>query len=110
VRSLDVDGRRIDGELECRAAGVREFAILPLADATSATSTVAIDLPYFVVPAFHGGLLNDPAAQREVGRVLSGDNPGGDTLLAFVEHMIAGAAAAWQVPATSSVRDCTLRR
>jgi hypothetical protein len=110
VRSLDVAGERIDGELDCKAPHVREFAILPLADATSSTSAVSIGMPYLVLPAFHGGLLNDPVAQRAVGQVLSGENPVGDRLLDLAEHIVAGAAAAWQVPATSAVRNCTVNR
>jgi pimeloyl-ACP methyl ester carboxylesterase len=37
IRSLDVEGNRLDGEFDCKAPHVREFAILPLADATPAT-------------------------------------------------------------------------
>ncbi len=110
VRSLDAEGNRLVGQLDCEAPHVREFAILPLADATSATSGVAIGMPYLVLPAFHGGLLDDPVAQRAVAQVLRGEVPVGDRLLDLAEHIVAGAAAAWQVPATSVVRDCTVNR
>jgi hypothetical protein len=48
---------------------------------------VSIGTPYLVLPAFHGGLLNEQVAQREVGRVLSGENPVGDGLLNVAEHI-----------------------
>jgi hypothetical protein len=77
---------------------VREYAILPLADATAALPTT--DLPYdsTVVAAFHGGLIGTAAADREIVAALRGDALARDGLLRALYVVVAAASSAWQVP------------
>lgn len=98
VKSIDRRGGTVENQLACSVSSVREFAFLPLADATSSTPAAELDLPYIVVPAFHGGLLGDGDVEEEIAAVLEGKSLRGNSLLNAAEHVVADASAAWQVP------------
>lgn len=98
VESVDKEGPGLERQLAHADPRVREFAILPLADATSSTPGFHIDLPYVVVPGFHGGLLGDSHAEADVAQVLEGRTPTGTAFYDAVDHLVTGASLAWQVP------------
>lgn len=106
VRSLDTSGPALGNELACPASRLHEFAFLPLADATSSTPAAHINLPYVVVPAFHGGLLGDRVVRQEVGTVLEGRALSGSAVLDAAEHLVSDASAAWQVPVDNVPAGC----
>ncbi|HZU81211.1 MAG TPA: hypothetical protein VE991_14940 [Acidimicrobiales bacterium] len=94
-----LDERSVVGKvLACPAAALHQFAVLPLADATASVPDAQLGMPYVVVPAFHGGLLHDPAVQRKVAGALEGRLPAGNALLGLAEHLVTDASAAWHVP------------
>jgi hypothetical protein len=83
--------------LDCPAPGVRQVAILPLADATAAPPDSGLPFTSVVVPAFHGGLVGNSAADGIIAAALRGPvstDPGLDDL----DGLIAASASAWQVP------------
>ncbi len=101
VQSIDTSGAAVENELGCSVSPVREFAFLPLADATSSTPAAQLDLPYIVVPAFHGGLLGNHDVEAQIAAVLEGRSLRGSALLDAAEHLVSDASAAWQVPVDS---------
>jgi hypothetical protein len=99
LRSIVEDAPALRSVLSCPLGGVRQFAVLPLADAVASGSTDTLGIPTAVVPAFHGGLLGDPNADAVIERVLGGQTPSGSNLLSVAEQLIGPASSAWQVPA-----------
>jgi hypothetical protein len=83
--------------------GVRQVWVEALADAVNQpyphTQTLrGTTSPTIVVPTAHGGLIRNPAVQRIIAGVLAGTalpdaQPG-----AALQHVLAAAASAWQVP------------
>jgi hypothetical protein len=106
VRSLDTRGASLANPLACPASHLHEFAFLPLADATSSTPAAHINLPYVVVPAFHGGLLGDRVVEQEIAAVLEGRGVPATTVLDAAEHLVSDASAAWQVPVDAVPAGC----
>jgi hypothetical protein len=111
LSSVSAVGARYFGDMVAEAASkhagadgqpIRWLAVVPLAD--------AVTLPYcglpssvIVVPAFHGGLLGDPAVFPMVSSFLSGqDVSDTDTGLREAADLITGASAAWRMPDTSA--------
>lgn len=108
LRSVSEYGSRyFDAML--RAAGdgaggkpIRWLTVVPLAD--------AVTLPYcalpsgvIVVPAFHGGLLGEPAVLPLVSAFLTGSTVAPpDSRLRAAAEVITGAAAAWRMPDTGA--------
>ncbi|MGH9064402.1 MAG: hypothetical protein ACRD0L_10620, partial [Acidimicrobiales bacterium] len=84
--------------LSCPLPGVRQFALLPLADAVASPDPYPLGIPSVVLPAFHGGMLTNRAADRVIRAVLSGgelpETPG----WSLADRVIRSAASAWQVP------------
>jgi hypothetical protein len=84
---------------------VRGLTVVPLADALTMP---ACGLPpgVLVVPAFHGGLLGNPAVLPMVARFIDGAPPGPGTgdqgRLRVAADAITGAAAAWRMPDVSA--------
>jgi hypothetical protein len=98
LRSIVEDAPALRSVLSCPVAGVRQYAVLPLADAVASGSARPLGIPTAVVPAFHGGLLGDPSADRMIEDVLGGGTPSDSSLWTLAEQVIGPASSAWQVP------------
>jgi hypothetical protein len=96
INSVNSVGARFAAVAE-RSARVRLLDIVPLADALTLP---ACPLPrnVVVVPAFHGELLGDPAALREVRRFLSHRPVGSMPVMQTTAEIMAAAASAWRMP------------
>jgi hypothetical protein len=90
VNAVGVDGKSI-----------RWLAVVPLADAVTLPDC-GLPAGVIVVPAFHGGLLGDPAVLPMVSSFLSGRSvtAADNGQLRAVAEVINGAAAAWRMPDT----------
>ncbi len=98
LRSLVADAALVRTVLSCPLPGVRQFAVLPLADAVAAPGPFPASIPTAVVPAFHGGLLGNGADHRLVSTVLAGQAPSATSVWSIAEQVIRPASSAWQVP------------
>lgn len=98
LASIDKQGSVLRDAASCPVPGVRQLAILPLADATVTPPGAASDLEQVVVVAFHGGILGQPAYIKVVAQFLDGHRPAGNQFLSTAEDAIRLASAAWQVP------------
>jgi hypothetical protein len=109
LSSVSEFGARYFDDMIAAAAGgsggkpIRVLAVIPLADAVTLPEC---DLPLgvIVVPAFHGGLLGDPAVLPMVSSFLSGHDvaSAGDGQMREAAEVITGAATAWRMPDTGS--------
>ena len=81
-----------------RIPGTRQFALLPLADATVVPVAEKLAFPSVVLPAFHGGLIESPSGEEILSRVLLNQPVSDDGLLQLADEAISYASAAWQVP------------
>jgi hypothetical protein len=109
LRSIVDHAPALTGLVSCALPGVRQMAVLPLDTAVSA-STTNLGIPYTVVPAFHGGMLDDRMTAEVVGRVVAGRTTGQDAGWTLAEDVISAGASAWQVPALDrSVNDAWKR-
>ena len=61
LRSIVDDAPALRGLMSCSLPAVRQLAVLPLDTGVSAPAPDDIGIPYTVVPAFHGGMLDDDA-------------------------------------------------
>jgi hypothetical protein len=95
-RSAGISGTGAGG------TAIRWLAVVPLADAVTLPDC-ALPSGVVVVPAFHGGLLGDPAVLPMVSSFLSGHpvSTAGDDGLHEAAALITGASAAWRMPDTS---------
>ena len=84
-----------------RVMGERWLAVIPLADALTLP---ACTLPPNVVfvPAFHGGLLGDPAVLTTVRSFLGGRDVSGTPTLRTAAQILSAAAGAWRMPVASA--------
>lgn len=98
LRSILSEAPQLGSVLSCRVPNVRQFEVLPLADAVASPSPVPGSIPTAVVPAFHGGLIGSPAADRVIDEVLDGRTPATTTGWTLADTVIRRASAAWQVP------------
>jgi hypothetical protein len=83
--------------------GVQQVWVEALADAVTQpyphTRTLrGSNSPTIVVPAPHGGLIRNPAVQRIIAGVLAGTALPDPQPAAALQHVLAAAASAWQVP------------
>jgi hypothetical protein len=108
LSSVSEFGARYFDEMVSAAGGgaggkaLRWLAVIPLADAVTLPDC-GLPPGVIVVPAFHGGLLGDPAVLPMVSAFLSGhDVTAGDSQLRAAAELITGAAAAWRMPETGS--------
>ncbi|MGH9029776.1 MAG: hypothetical protein ACRDV4_09200 [Acidimicrobiales bacterium] len=99
LESLDRFAPDLETAMTCPLRGVRQFALLPLADATVTPAGATLQFSSVVVDAFHGGLLESRPDERIVSEVLDGRPVGGDGLLQWADDVISSASGAWQVPA-----------
>ncbi len=98
LRSIVQDVPALRSVLSCPVTGVRQYAVLPLADAVASGNAKPLGIPTAVVPAFHGGLLGDPSADAVIQQVLGGGTPSDSSLWSLAEQVIGPASSAWQVP------------
>lgn len=102
LASLDRDAPLVKEAMACPMTGIRQFALLPLADATVTPTTADLPFPSVVLPAFHGGLLETVAGEKVVSKVLQNRPVNNDQLLDLADQAIRYAASAWQVPSLVS--------
>jgi hypothetical protein len=78
---------------------IRVLAVVPLADAVTLPEC-ALPSSVIVVPAFHGGLLGDPAVLPMVSSFLTGRTVtfAEDSQMRAAAELITGAAAPWRMP------------
>jgi hypothetical protein len=77
---------------------VDQLAVFPLADAVAGAEPHLDGVPSAVVPAFHGGLVDNPAVRRTIGAVLQGGVSPDDGWWEATDTVIRAGAAAWRVP------------
>lgn len=103
IRSLAAAGAR--RPMLCPVAGVRQVAVLALADAVADPPTApGPGIPSVVVATFHGGHLTDPAVVSAVTAALRGEAVPAPGALAVAESAVRAAAAAWWVPTPGTAR------
>jgi hypothetical protein len=98
LASLDGEAPLLEKAMSCAIPGTRQFALLPLADATVVPVAERLAFPSVVLPAFHGGLIESQSGERILSRVLLNQPVGVDRLLQLADEAISYASAAWQVP------------
>jgi hypothetical protein len=98
LRSIVDEAPALRGLMSCPLPRVRQLALLPLDTAVSAPAPVAIGIPHMVVPAFHGGMLDDRTTALSVAHVAAGKRGDNDRGWSWAEKMISAGASAWQVP------------
>lgn len=98
LASLDGKAPELAKAMSCPITGTRQFALLPLADATVVPVAEKLSYPSVVLPAFHGGLIENPSVETVLSRVLLDRPVDEDHLLTLVDQAISYASAAWQVP------------
>lgn len=98
LRSIVEDAPQIGSVLSCRVSHVRQFEVLPLADAVASPAPVSSAIPTVVVPAFHGGLIGTTTSDQVIDEMLKGETPSSVTGWTVADRVIRGASAAWQVP------------
>jgi len=100
ISSVNSVGARF-ARAAARDAPVRLLEVIPLADAVTLP---ACPLPpnVVVIPAFHGQLLGDPAALREVRGFLDDRPVKGVPGLRATAEIMAAAATAWRMPETAA--------
>jgi hypothetical protein len=96
-RSLTDEAPALREMLACPVEGVNQLAVFPLADAVAGAEPHLHGVPSAVVPAFHGGLADNPAVQRTIRTVLDGGSPDYGWWEA-TDTVIRAGAAAWRVP------------
>jgi hypothetical protein len=97
-RSIVDDAPALRGLISCPLPHVHEVAVLPLDTGVSASAPRPLDIPYVVVPAFHGGMLDDETTARVVTDVIMGHPVPMDDGWSLAEEVISAGASAWQVP------------
>ncbi len=105
LASLDGQAPLLQKAMACPISGTRQFALLPLADATVVPVAEKLAFPSVVLPAFHGGLIESPSGEKVLSRVLLDRPVSADRLWQLADQAISYASAAWQVPslATSEI-------
>jgi hypothetical protein len=97
-RSLTDDAPAFREMLTCPVDGVDQLAVFPLADAVAGAEPHLHGVPSAVVPAFHGGLADNPAVQRTISAVLQGGVSPDYGWWKATDTVIRAGAAAWRVP------------
>jgi hypothetical protein len=98
LRSIIEESPQLGTVLSCQVSHVRQFEVVPLADAVASPSPIPVSIPTAVVPAFHGGLIGTATADRVIDEVLEGQTPATTNALDLADTVIRQASAAWQVP------------
>ncbi|MGH9230071.1 MAG: alpha/beta hydrolase [Acidimicrobiales bacterium] len=97
-RSLADEAPALREMLACPVDGVDQLAVFPLADAVAGAEPHLDGVPSAVVPAFHGGLADNPAVQRTIRTVLEGGVSPEHRWWKATDRVIRAGAAAWRVP------------
>lgn len=84
----------------CPLADTAQLVLYPLADSVAAPAIEdgAGGVEVVVVPAFHGGLLNDPAVQRAITAHLDRGTLPEEGLWGLAGRLLQAGSATWQVP------------
>jgi hypothetical protein len=99
LQSFADRGHELSELMGCGLPGVRQVAIAPVADAVTGPEIPSGAVAVRVVPAFHGGLLGDPAVRAKVRTVLHGGDAPAASGWAGAARVFSAATAAWRVPA-----------
>jgi hypothetical protein len=99
LRSIVDDAGALRDLLYCPVPG--EVILEPLADALAEPNSPPASIPTLVLAAYHGGLLTNHEAERDVSRLLAGEQLGRSALLSGLDRTLRLASAAWQVPSLS---------
>jgi len=97
LRSLADHAPALRAAIGCTPALVTQVVVFPLADAVAAPPGRLGD-DVIVVPAFHGGLLEDGSVGDALRRLVAGGRPSTPPGWSLVERITRAASAAWQVP------------
>jgi hypothetical protein len=97
-RSIADEAPAMREMLTCPVRGVDQLAVFPLADAVAGAEPRLHGVPSAVVPAFHGGLADNPAVQRTIRAVLQGSVSPDYGWWEATDTVIRAGAAAWRVP------------
>ena len=98
LASLDGEAPMLEKAMSCPITGTRQFALLPLADATVIPVAEKLAFPSVVLPAFHGGLIESSSGEKVLARVLLNRPITDDRLLQLADRAISYASAAWLAP------------
>jgi hypothetical protein len=98
LRSIVDEAPALRGLTACAVPHVHELAVLPLDTGVSAPAPEVVGIPYVVVPAFHGGMLDNASTADIVGDVVAGRSVPRDDGWELAEDVIQAGASAWQVP------------
>jgi len=98
LASMQAEAPQLERAVTCPISGIRQFALLPLADATVTPAAEKLSFPSVVLPAFHGGLIDSTSGEKVLSQVLSNRPVSEDQLLRLADDAISYAASAWQVP------------
>ena len=98
IRSLGEHAAALNTIFGCPVNGVRQLAILPLADAVGVPPGALASVPHEAIPALHGTLLVNPDVRYDIAQYLKGA-AAPSTRNNGLETMAAAASAAWQAPA-----------
>jgi pimeloyl-ACP methyl ester carboxylesterase len=85
--------------------GVEELAVVPLADSVTGRAGAGYDIGVVVVPGFHGGLRSRADVQDLLLTWIRDGGVEGSEVLAALDRLIAGSAAAWHVPSLEEYAD-----
>ncbi len=101
IDSVSSVGAQYAADDAARVMSERWLALVPLADAVTLP---ACSMPQNVlfVPAFHGGLLGDPAVLATVRSFLDGREVSSPPSLREAAQILSAAAAAWRMPVRSA--------
>lgn len=109
LRSIVEEAPLFAGLVRCPVPGVRQLAVLPFDTGLAAPVPAAIEIPYVVRPAFHGGLLGDEVTARLTARALRGQRVSSSPAWRATESAIQAAASPWQVPSLAKSLEPTWR-
>lgn len=98
MRSLVEDAGAVRFLFACPADGIEVRNFVPLADAVASPQPLTGGVPTTVVPAFHGGLLDDGAVQDALVLALRDEPLPARTIWSVTAEMVRGGAAAWHAP------------
>lgn len=102
LRSIVDDAPAFRGLMSCSLPHVHQLAVLPLDTGVSAPAPDSLAIPYTVVPAFHGGMLDDETTATLVTRMVAGKHVASDAGWSLAEEVIQAGTSAWQVPQLTS--------
>ncbi len=101
IDSVSSVGAAYAAEDAARVMSERWLAVVPLADAVT-LPVCSLPQNVLFVPAFHGGLLGDPAVLATVRSFLGGREVSGRSALREAAQILSAAAAAWRIPVRSA--------